>query len=86
MLLQVKPSIIQINLSSCCVVPPALQEFTKQNDVQLLTHNDPIGKFVQEQSLKLQCWEPRTYPSRYLLGLMLCSSLCCTGNNFSTDG
>lgn len=38
----VKPSIIQINLSSCCVVPPALQEFTKQNDVQLLTHNDPI--------------------------------------------
>ncbi|KAK7867049.1 hypothetical protein R5R35_005687 [Gryllus longicercus] len=38
----VKPSIIQINLASCCVVPPALQEFTKENDVQLLTHSDPF--------------------------------------------
>ncbi|XP_067000618.2 glutamate--cysteine ligase regulatory subunit [Anabrus simplex] len=39
---KVKPSIIQINLASCCVVPPALQEFTKENDVQLLTHSDPF--------------------------------------------
>ncbi|OXU23476.1 hypothetical protein TSAR_006004 [Trichomalopsis sarcophagae] len=37
----VKPNIIQINLATCCVVPPALQEFTKQNDIQLLTHSDP---------------------------------------------
>ncbi|XP_017303276.1 glutamate--cysteine ligase regulatory subunit [Diaphorina citri] len=26
---KVKPGIIQINLSSCCVVPPVLQEFAK---------------------------------------------------------
>lgn len=37
-----KPSIVQINLASCCVVPPALQEFCKENDIQLLTHNDPL--------------------------------------------
>jgi len=38
---RIKPSVIQINLAHCCVVPPALQEFTKANDIQLLTHNDP---------------------------------------------
>lgn len=37
----VKPSIVQINLSSCCVVPPQLQEFCNQNEIQLLTHSDP---------------------------------------------
>ncbi|XP_015586591.1 glutamate--cysteine ligase regulatory subunit isoform X2 [Cephus cinctus] len=37
----VKPNIVQINLATCCVVPPALQVFTKENDVQLLTHSDP---------------------------------------------
>ncbi|KAI4498220.1 hypothetical protein M0802_006706 [Mischocyttarus mexicanus] len=37
----VKPAIVQINLATCCVVPPALQEFSKANDVQLLTHSDP---------------------------------------------
>lgn len=40
----VKPSIIQINLATCCVVPPSLQQFCKENEVQLLTHNDPSGK------------------------------------------
>lgn len=37
----VHPSIAQINLSSCCVVPPALQEFCNEHDIQLLTHSDP---------------------------------------------
>ncbi|XP_045468147.1 glutamate--cysteine ligase regulatory subunit [Harmonia axyridis] len=37
----VKPSIIQINLSTCCVVPPSLQSFCKEHDIQLLTHSDP---------------------------------------------
>ncbi|CAG4939473.1 unnamed protein product [Colias eurytheme] len=37
----VKPSIAQINLASCCVVPPSLHAFCKANDVQLLTHADP---------------------------------------------
>lgn len=39
---RIKPSIIQISLTSCCVVPPALQVFTKEHDVQLLTHSDPF--------------------------------------------
>lgn len=41
---KIKPSIIQINLATCCVVPPTLQSFCKENDVQLLTHSDPIGE------------------------------------------
>lgn len=42
----VKPSIIQINLATCCVVPPTLQAFCKDNEVQLLTHSDPNGERV----------------------------------------
>lgn len=42
----VKPNIIQINLTTCCVVPPTLRDFCKDNDVQLLTHSDPHGKTV----------------------------------------
>lgn len=41
----VKPTIIQINLNTCCVVPPTLQLFCKDNDVQLLTHSDPSGLY-----------------------------------------
>lgn len=41
---EIKPSIIQINLATCCVVPPTLQTFCKENDVQLLTHSDPSGE------------------------------------------
>ncbi|VVC94656.1 unnamed protein product [Leptidea sinapis] len=32
---RVKPTIAQINLASCCVVPPSLHAFCKTNDVQL---------------------------------------------------
>lgn len=39
----VKPTIAQINLSACCVVPPSLQEFCNKNEIQLLTHSDPEG-------------------------------------------
>ncbi|XP_013179005.1 PREDICTED: glutamate--cysteine ligase regulatory subunit-like [Papilio xuthus] len=38
---RVKPAIAQINLASCCVVPPSLHAFCRANDVQLLTHADP---------------------------------------------
>ncbi|CAH1785864.1 unnamed protein product [Owenia fusiformis] len=38
---KVKPCINQVNLESCCVMPPELTEYAKENDVQLLTHNDP---------------------------------------------
>ncbi|KAL0109904.1 hypothetical protein PUN28_013503 [Cardiocondyla obscurior] len=44
----VKPNIVQINLATCCVVPPVLQEFTKENDIQLLTHSDPCQILPQE--------------------------------------
>lgn len=37
----IHPTIAQINLSACCVVPPALQEFCNKKDIQLLTHSDP---------------------------------------------
>ena len=39
----VKPSIVQINLASCCVVPPELASFSKEHNIQLLTHSDPIS-------------------------------------------
>lgn len=42
----VHPSIAQINLAACCVVPPQLQEYCSQNDIQLLTHSDPQGMFI----------------------------------------
>lgn len=38
---KIKPEAIQINLESCCVVPPELVTFTRENNIQLLTHNDP---------------------------------------------
>lgn len=39
----IKPTIAQINLSACCVVPPSLQEFCATHEIQLLTHSDPEG-------------------------------------------
>lgn len=38
---RIKPEAIQINLESCCIVPPELVTFTRENNIQLLTHNDP---------------------------------------------
>ncbi|XP_002732117.1 glutamate--cysteine ligase regulatory subunit-like [Saccoglossus kowalevskii] len=38
---KVKPSINQVNLQSCCVMPPEMTEFAKENEIQLLTHSDP---------------------------------------------
>ncbi|KAL7642874.1 UNVERIFIED_CONTAM: hypothetical protein RMT77_006162 [Armadillidium vulgare] len=37
---EVKPAIIQVNLSSCCSVSEDLTLFAAQKDVQVLTHND----------------------------------------------
>lgn len=42
----VRPTIAQINLQACCVVPPSLQEFCSGNDIQLLTHSDPEGEKI----------------------------------------
>ncbi|KAG8436750.1 hypothetical protein GDO86_007728 [Hymenochirus boettgeri] len=41
---KIKPNSNQVNLASCCIMPPDLTEFAKQFDIQLLTHNDPKGK------------------------------------------
>lgn len=41
----VKPTIAQINLSACCVVPTSLTEFCTKNEIQLLTHSDPEGRW-----------------------------------------
>jgi len=49
----IKPSIVQINLSSCCVVPPELSEFCKENEVQLLTHSDPMDILESEKLQEL---------------------------------
>jgi glutamate--cysteine ligase regulatory subunit len=45
---RVKPSVDQINLKDCCVVPKSLILYAKQEQIQLLTHNDchdilPVG-------------------------------------------
>lgn len=40
---RIKPTISQINLSACCVVPPSMQEFCSKNEIQLLTHSDSEG-------------------------------------------
>ncbi|KAL5013074.1 hypothetical protein ScPMuIL_011625 [Solemya velum] len=38
---EIKPVINQVNLASCCVMPKDLVTYAKENDIQLLTHNDP---------------------------------------------
>lgn len=38
-------TILQINTQTCCVVPPELQQFCKDNEIQLLTHSDPQGNY-----------------------------------------
>ncbi|KAM9186686.1 glutamate--cysteine ligase regulatory subunit isoform 1-T1 [Mergus octosetaceus] len=65
---QVKPSSNQVNLASCCVMPPDLTAFAKQFDIQLLTHNDPkellceasFREVLQEsiQNVKAHEWIP----------------------------
>ncbi|GFQ92947.1 glutamate--cysteine ligase regulatory subunit [Trichonephila clavata] len=37
---EIKPSVNQVNIESCCVMPPELIAFAKEHDIQLLTHND----------------------------------------------
>jgi glutamate--cysteine ligase regulatory subunit len=38
-----KPTTNHINLEACCVIPPEMSAYAKQNNIQLLTHNDPKG-------------------------------------------
>ncbi|XP_076050312.1 glutamate-cysteine ligase modifier subunit [Oratosquilla oratoria] len=90
----VKPSTVQVNLSSCCVVPEDLTSFAKENLVQVLTHNDPIDMgdeaLVQEilqklalsgESWKLQ-WMGRLRAVQQCRGILQCKgyvlSVACT--------
>lgn len=46
---RVKPSINQVNLASCCVMPKDLTEYAKLVDIQLQTHSDPTQLFPSSQ-------------------------------------
>ncbi|XP_066260626.1 glutamate--cysteine ligase regulatory subunit [Euwallacea similis] len=48
---KVKPVIIQINLATCCVVPPTLQTFCKEKDIKLFTHSDS-SDILPDQSIE----------------------------------
>jgi glutamate--cysteine ligase regulatory subunit len=37
-------TILQINIATCCMPPPCLVNFCKENEIQLLTHSDPQGE------------------------------------------
>ncbi|OQV12873.1 putative Glutamate--cysteine ligase regulatory subunit [Hypsibius exemplaris] len=69
----VKPSVNQVNLESCCVIPPELSDFAKKNNVQLLTHNDPRTMLEPEsvadilKSADLACLEPETCTVAWLV-------------------
>ena len=41
--LQHRPYANQINLGVCCSIPEELNKYVKENNIQLLTHSDPIG-------------------------------------------
>lgn len=45
---QLKPNFVQVNLKSCCVVPPDLQTFAKDNQIKLSTHPDPPSILSQD--------------------------------------
>lgn len=47
---KIKPSTMQVNLSSCCIVPQELSTFAQQHDIQVLTHNDP-AEIVDEDTV-----------------------------------
>jgi len=48
---EIKPSSIQVNLKSCCVVPEELSSFAKEEGVTLLTHSDP-GELLPGDTLR----------------------------------
>uniref|UniRef100_A0A914WHK2 GCS light chain n=2 Tax=Plectus sambesii TaxID=2011161 RepID=A0A914WHK2_9BILA len=50
----VKPCIDHYNMDGCCAVPPELQQYARENDIQLLTHNDP-KVFPTKESFEQIC-------------------------------
>jgi len=45
---RVRPSVVQINVRDCCVVPRELIQYSKREGIQLLTHNDSAEVLTQE--------------------------------------
>lgn len=61
---QIKPSVNHVNLESCCVMPPEMTAFARENDIQLLTHNDPKVLLTNEklqEILKLAVPHPENW-------------------------
>ncbi|XP_060065730.1 glutamate--cysteine ligase regulatory subunit-like [Ylistrum balloti] len=57
---EIKPTINQVNLESCCVMPKDLTDYAKENDIQLLTHSDPRDILTNEkisQLMSTRCTE-----------------------------
>lgn len=48
-----KPAVNQVNLESCCVMPAEMTAFARDHDIQLLTHNDPKGRYSNVASLTI---------------------------------
>lgn len=46
---QVVPTIAQVNLATCCVVPAELHEFCRDHELVLNTHSDPELLLAEEQ-------------------------------------
>jgi glutamate--cysteine ligase regulatory subunit len=42
-------TMLQININTCCLVPPELTDFTKEKNIQLLTHSDPQVLFPAKE-------------------------------------
>lgn len=60
----VKPSINQVNLTTCCVIPPELSEFAREHDIQLLTHSDPPVILSTENLQTLICSKVSEYDAQ----------------------
>lgn len=50
---KIKPSVDQINVKDCCVVPKSLILYAKQEGIQLLTHNDTTDILPQGTTREL---------------------------------
>ncbi|CAF2938057.1 unnamed protein product [Rotaria sp. Silwood2] len=55
-----KPYANQINLGVCCSIPEELNKYVKENNIQLLTHSDPIDVINEsdfQQTIREYCHE-----------------------------
>lgn len=50
---RIRPSVNQINVKDCCVVPKSILRFAKQEKIELLTHNDCTNVLPQGTTREL---------------------------------